>query len=112
MRKISGCFIVLCFLVAAGCLTEVKPLLKPVDLDVPTRIANMQKWLDQAVASKELTRNAIKPIQAKLYQIKEKYNMVEQPGGGLRVKDAETLNRMLDECSNILFQAREKKLNK
>ncbi len=100
------------FLVAAGCLTEVKPLLKPVELDVPTRIADMQKWLDQAVASKELSHSVMKPIQVKLYQIKEKYNTVQQPGGGLKVKDAETLNRMLDECSNMLFQAREKKQNK
>ncbi len=108
MRKISGCLIVLSFLLA-GCLTEVKPILKPAELDVPTRITNMQKWLDEAVTSKELTYNLVRPAQKKLYEIKVKYNMMQQPGGVLKVKDAETLNRMLDECSQILFQAKEQK---
>ena len=107
MRKVSGCLIVLSFLIAA-CMSEVKPILKPSQVDIPTRIANQQKWVDQSVAYKEITYEEAKPVQAKLYQIKEKYNRL-QSAGGLTAKDSETINRMLDECSDMLFRTKQKR---
>jgi hypothetical protein len=107
VRKISGCLILLVFSVAA-CISEVKPLLKPVEVDIATRIANQQKWLDEAIASKELTREQTKPVQVKLYQIKEKYGRL-QSAGTIGARDSEEINRMLDESSALLFEIRQKR---
>ena len=105
VRKISGCFILLVFSVAA-CISEVKPLLKPAEVDIPTRIANQQKWVDEAVASKELTRERAKPVQNKLNQIKEKYAKL-QSGGMISARDSEEINRMLDESSDLFFRIKQ-----
>ncbi len=107
MRKINGCLILLSFLVVA-CMSEVKPLLKPTQLDIPTRIANEQRWTDEAVASKKITRDEAKPVQVKLYQIKEKYNLL-QSTGRLTPRDSDTINKMLDECSDLLFRIKQKR---
>ena len=107
MRKINGCIILLSFLVAAACISEIKPVLKPTELDIPTRIANEQKWIDEAVASKAISFKESKPIQEKLYQIKEKYNLL-QSAGNLSAKDSSTMNQMLDECSDFAFPGRAK----
>lgn len=108
MRKINGCVILLSFLLVAACMSEVKPILKPTELDIATRIANEQKWVDQAVATKSITFNESKPIQIKLYQIKERYNLL-QSAGKLSEKDSKKINEMLDDCSNMLFQTVQKR---
>ncbi len=108
MRKISGCLILLSFFWVAACLSEVKPLLKPTQVDIPNRIANQQKWLNQAIASKEISRGEGQPVRHELEKIKEKYNLL-QSRGELTVKDSETINRMLDECSDLFFRIRQKR---
>ncbi len=107
MWKISGCLIVLVFAVAA-CVTEVKPLLKHAEVDIPTRIANQQKWLDQAIATKELTREEAKSVQESLNQIKEKYGKL-RPGETLTAKDSEEINRMLDESSDLFYRIKQRR---
>ncbi|MGC9966084.1 MAG: hypothetical protein ABSE08_11820 [Syntrophobacteraceae bacterium] len=107
MRKINGCLIVLSLFIVA-CMSEVKPILKPTQIDIPTRIANEQSWVDQAVASKKITREEAKPVQVKLYQIKETYNRL-QSAGRLTAKDSDKINQMLDQCSDLLFRAKLKR---
>ena len=113
MRKVI--LIMSVFLVAA-CISEVKPILKPTEVDIPNRIANQQKWLDQDIASKAVAPRDIKAansIRDKVKQIKEKYERL-QSAGALTAKDSEAINRMLDQTSELIFRLtlkREKPFN-
>ncbi len=107
MRKII--LIMSVFLVAA-CISEVKPILKPTEVDIPNRIANQQKWLDQDIAAKAITPKNAFPIRDKLNQIKEKYDRL-QSAGALTAKDSKEINRMLDETSELIFQLKQKRQN-
>jgi hypothetical protein len=100
--------LVLVVFCAAGCVSEVKPLLKPVESDIPTRIANQQKWIDQDIALHALTREKAQPIQENLNRIKERYNKL-QAQGTISPKDADALNRMLDDNSDRMFRAEPKR---
>ncbi len=102
MRNVNFC-LVLVIVCLTACISEVKPILKPAELDVPARIANQLKWLDQGIASGEYTREAAKPIQERLYKIREKYNKM-QASGALSARDSESLSRMLDETSEMIFR--------
>jgi hypothetical protein len=62
-------------------------------VDTATKIANQQKWLDQAIAAKQVTRAETKPIQEKLNQVKEKFNKL-QAEGTLTAKDSQEINRI------------------
>jgi len=88
-------------------MSEVKPILKPSQVDIPTRIANQQKWLDEDIALKAISRENAKPIQDKLNQIKQKYNRL-QSAGALTAKDSKELNQMLDQCSESVFRLTQK----
>jgi len=94
--------LILLILLPAACITEVKPLLKPVKVDVPTRIAEQQKWLDQDITGKVFSPQEAKPIREKITKIKENYDRL-QTAGELSPKDSEMLNRMLDESSEMIF---------
>jgi len=86
-------------------MSEIKPILKPAPkADIATRIADQQKWLDEA----EFTRELIRPIQEKLNQVKAKYSKL-QSAGTLTDKDSKALNAMLDEVSDMLFQLRQRR---
>jgi len=98
--KISLVFMTV-FLVAA-CMAEVKPILKPVEVDIPTRIANQQKWLEQDMKV-TIPRDLAIPVQKQLAQIKENYDRL-QSAGALTAKDIEAINRMLDETSEEIFR--------
>lgn len=90
-------------------MTEIKPILKPApQADIATRIANQQKWLDEAIEHKELTSEALRPVQEKLNKIKVKYSNL-QSAGTLTAKDSEAINRMLDECSDMVFHLRQQR---
>ena len=89
-------------------MSEIKPILKPApEADIATRIANQQKWVDEAIAHKELSPETLRPVQAKLNQIKAKYSKL-QSAGTLTAKDSKEINRMLDESSDMLFRLRQK----
>ncbi len=94
----------LILLLAAGCVTEVKPLLKSVQSDIPTRISNQQKWLDQDIALHAVTREKAQPIQENINRIKERYERL-QAQGTISPKDVDSLNRMLDDNSDQMFRA-------
>ncbi|HYA43645.1 MAG TPA: hypothetical protein VEF34_20260 [Syntrophobacteraceae bacterium] len=100
MRKAS--LIIAVFLVTA-CMSEIKPVLKPVEVDIANRIADQNKWLDQDIAAKAISREDAKPIRDKLNQIKERYDQL-QSAGALRPKDREAINKMLDETSDAIFR--------
>ena len=95
------------FLVAA-CMSETKPYLKHVEVDIPARIANLQKWLDQDVAAKTIDYPDAKAVREKLDRIKENYNRL-QSAGPLTPKDSEEINRMLDQTSDRIFRLDQKK---
>ncbi len=108
MRKIYTCTLLLILsIILAACISEVKPVLKPAELDIPSRIANQQKSIEQGIAARQLTRDEAKPVQDKLNQIKEKYNRLKN-AGTLTAKDSESLNRMLDQSSGMLFRIMQK----
>lgn len=107
MRKII--LIMSVFLVAA-CISEIKPILKPTEVDIPNRIANQLKWLDQDVAAKTITRQDASTIKEKLKQIKEKYDRL-QSAGALTAKDSEAINRMIDQTSELIFVLKQKRQN-
>ncbi len=113
MRKI---ILIMSVFLLAACISEVKPILKPTEVDIPNRIANQQKWLDQDIASKAVPPRDIKEansIRDKLKQIKEKYDRL-QSAGALTAKDSEAINRMLDQTSELIFRLtlkREKPFN-
>ena len=103
MKKIV--LILSVFLVAA-CISEIKPILKPKEVDIPNRIADQLKWLDQDLASKSVTPKEAKeaiPIRDKIKQIKEKYDRL-QSAGPLTTKDSQAINRMLDQTSEMIFR--------
>jgi len=100
VRKAS--LIVAVFLVTA-CIQEIKPLLKPVEVDIPNRIADQQKWLDQDIAARVIAREEARPIRDKLNQIKEKYDRL-QSTASLTPKECGAMNKMLDETSESIFR--------
>ena len=102
------CVIFMTVFLAGACMSEVKPLLKPTEVDIPNRIANLQKWVDEDIALAQTTRENAFPIQKKLYEIKVKYNGLLS-AGPLTAKDSETINRMLDETSDALFRLTQKR---
>ncbi len=108
MRKI---ILIMLFFLVAACNSEIKPYLKPApEADIPTRIANQQKWLTEAIARRELPYGSdASPIQIKLNKIKEKYSKL-QSAGTLTDKDSKEINKMLDETSDMVFRLRQKKL--
>lgn len=105
MRKII--LIMSVFLVAA-CISEIKPILKPADVDIPHRIADQQKWLDQDIASKAITPKDALPIRNKLKQIKEKYDRLKS-AGALTPKDSEAIKQMLDQTSESIFWLKQRR---
>jgi hypothetical protein len=105
VRKII--LVISVFLVAA-CISEIKPVLKPTEVDIPNRIANQQKWLDQDITAKAITPKDALPVKDKLKQIKEKYDRL-QSAGALTAKDCEAVNRMLDETSEKIFELKQKR---
>ncbi len=107
MRKII--LIMSVFLVAA-CVSEIKPILKPTEVDIPNRIANLLKWVDQDVAAKAITPQDAFSIKDKLKQIKEKYDRL-QSAGALTAKDSEAINRMIDQISELIFVYKQKRQN-
>lgn len=104
MRKAS---LIIAFFLLTACITEIKPLLKPVEVDIPNRIADQRKWLDQDIAAKTMSREDAKPIRDKLIQIEEKYGRL-QSAGALTPKDREAMNKMLDESSDSIFRLSQK----
>ena len=105
MRKI---ILMMSFFLVTACMSEIKPYLKPAPAaDIPTRIANQQKWLNEAIEHKELSSEALRPVAEKLKQAKEKYGKL-QSAGTLTDKDSKAINRMLDESSDMLFRLRQK----
>ncbi len=101
------CLIMSVFLVTA-CISEIKPVLKHTEVDIPNRIADQQKWLEQDIAAKAVDREDALPIQKKLHQIKEKYDRLRS-AGALTAKDSEAINRMLDESSESIFRLKQKR---
>ena len=99
------CLIFMTVFLAAACISEVTPILKPTEFDIATRIVNQQKWLDEDVASKAISRENALPIQKRLYEIKEKYNRL-QAAGPLTAKDSAAINRTLDEISDAIFRVK------
>ncbi len=96
------------FLAASlGCMSEVKPVLQPAPLDINARIANHQRWIDQGIASRELTGDAVKAIQAELNRIREEYERL-QARGTPTPKEVEKIKRMLDENSDMIFREKQK----
>ena len=111
MRKI---ILIMSVFLAASCISEIQPILKPTEVDIPNRIADQLKWLDQDLASKTVTPKEAKeaiPIRDKLKQIKEKYDRL-QSAGALTAKDSEAINRMLDQTSELIFRSIEKRQQK
>ena len=106
MRKI---ILIMSFFLVAACMSEIKPILKPAPKpDIATRIANQQKWLDEAIGHRELTSDVIRPVQEKLNKIKVKFDKL-QSAGTLTPKDSKAINRMLDENSDMLFHLRQQR---
>jgi hypothetical protein len=91
---------------ASACISEVKPILKPVDKDVPTRIVAQQKELDLGITAREFKRDNAEPAQQTLNQIKEQYERLKAQGA-LTQRETETLNRMLDENSEIIYRLKQ-----
>ncbi len=106
MRKI---ILIMSVFLFAACIAEVQPILKkPAEVDIPNRIANQQKWLDQDIASKPTLYKEASPIRDKLKQIKEKYDRLKS-AGALTAKDSEAINRMLDQTSELIFRLKQKR---
>jgi hypothetical protein len=95
---------------ASACISEVKPILKPVDQDVSTRIAAQQKQLDLGIAAREFKRENAEPVQQTLNHIKEQYER-SKAQGALTQAEAETLNRMLDENSDKIYRLKQSAKN-
>jgi len=89
------------FLVAA-CISEVKPVLRPAEVDIPSRIADQLKWLDQDSAAKAMSPQDVILIKGKIKVIKEKYDRL-QSAGALTAKDSAEINKMLDKTSELIF---------
>lgn len=96
------------FLAAAlGCMSEVRPVLQPAQLDINARIANHQRWIDQGIASRELTGDAVRAIQTELNRIREEYERL-QARGAPTPKEVEKIKRMLDQNSDMIFREKQK----
>lgn len=96
--------LIMTVLLVAACLTEVKPYLKPAQVvDIPDRIANLHKWLDEDITAKAISREDAKPIQDKLNKVKEKYDRM-QSAGAVSAKDSEAISKTLDEISDSIFR--------
>jgi acyl carrier protein phosphodiesterase len=95
------------FLVSA-CATEIKPVLKPVEVDIPNRIVNLQKWLAMEVEDKIIEFKDAKPIQDKLNEIKQRYDRL-QSAGALTAKDSKEIAQMLDAISDQIFRLDQRK---
>ena len=104
MRKII--LIMSVFLVAA-CISEVKPILKPAEFDIPTRITNLEKWLAQDIAAKAIAPQDASRVKDKVKQIKEKYGRL-QSAGPLTAKDSDAINRAIDQTLDLMFVLRQK----
>jgi hypothetical protein len=90
-------------LLMGSCVSEIKPILKPAEVDIPTRVAEQQKWLDQYIKTYVISRADALPIQKELGQIKEKYDRLKS-AGTITDKDSKSLNRKLDETSDLIFR--------
>jgi hypothetical protein len=111
VRKITLILILIWFTCAASaCISEVKPILKPVDKDIPTRIATQQKQLDLGITAREFTRENAEPLQQTLKHIKEQYERLNAQGA-LTQRETETLNRMLDENSGQIYRLKQSTKN-
>jgi hypothetical protein len=95
---------------ASACISEVKPILKPVDKNIPTRIAAQQKQLDLGISAREFKRENAEPAQQTLNRIKEQYER-SKAQGALTQPEAETLNRMLDENSDQIYRLKQTSKN-
>lgn len=91
----------------SACVSDVKPLLKPTESDIGTRIATQQKWLSQEVAAHSFPQEHARIIQENLDRIKEKYSRA-QAQGALTPKETESLSAMLDKNSEAIFRAKQK----
>ena len=88
-------------------MSEIKPILKPVDVDLQTRISGQQKELDLGIKAREFTRDQAKPIQDSLNRIKEQHDRLKAREA-LTPKEIKTLSRMLDETSDQIFRLTQK----
>jgi len=112
VRKITLILILIWLTFAASaCVSEVKPILKPVDKDIPTRITAQQKQLDLGITAREFKRENAEPVQQNLNRIKEQYERLKAQGA-LTQPEAETLDRMLDENSDQIYRLRQSSKNK
>ena len=111
MRKITLILILIWLTCAvSACISEVKPILKPVDKDVPTRITAQQKQLDLGIAAHEFKRENTEPLQQTLNRIKEQYERLNAQGA-LTQREMETINRMLDENSDLIYRLKQSSKN-
>lgn len=111
VRKISFFLSVLLALSCVSCASrfaEVKPLLKPRVIPIAQRIADQQKWLDQDIASKAITKAKARPVRSSLAQIKKTYVLLRS-AGKLTPRDSENINQMLDKTSEVIFLMSSKK---
>ena len=99
MRKIM--LIMSVFLVAA-CISEVKPVLRPAEVDIPNRIADQLKWLDQDLEAKSINTQDAILLKRKIKVIQEKYDRL-QSAGALTAKDSAEISKMLDKTSELIF---------
>ncbi len=95
------------FLIAA-CVSEVKPVLRPAEVNIPNRIANQLKWLDQDLSAASITPQDVILLKGKIKVIKEKYERL-QAAGALTAKDSAEINKMLDKTSELMFLWGQKK---
>jgi len=103
LRKIIPIFILAWFTCAvSACFSEVKPILKPADVDLQTRITSQQKQLNLSITAHEFTREDAKPVQDNLNRIKEQYDRLNTRGA-LTPQEEKTLHRLLDENSEQIF---------
>lgn len=104
MRKTCWYLLLICLaLLTQACISEVKPILKQTNSDIPARIANQQKQIDRLLSSGEPKDKIIKEAQKKLDLVKTRYARMEAEG---RLTDSEIrkLTGMLDESGKLLFK--------
>jgi len=102
-------FLISLLLVLVACASEVKPVLKPVELDIPARIEIQRQRLDQGIAAHEFTRDKAQPLKEKLDRIKEEYGKSEA-SGALTPKKIESLKRELDENSDEIYRLGQRRI--
>jgi len=112
LRNVSSILILIWLTCAASaCISEVKPLLKPADVDLPSRIASQQKELDLSIAAHDFTREDALPFQENLNRIRENYDTLKAREA-LTPKETANLTRMLDENSDGIFRLRQRAKNR